>query len=216
MEALGAVLLAATPLLLMAIVLWTENGWSGGYSWADNNISDLGNVSCGFFDGRDICSPRHLVFNIGVLALGCLVGSAVLLTWHAWGRGKGATLARTCILLAAVGYVLVGAFPADVNLGMHLLAALFVTPVANIGLLASGFVGRTSALWKMRWISRALGAVAFVGSYLHFFGPWLGIGKGGMERIAVFTLLFWCGGIGAFLSRRAWQSRAEVAPHLTD
>jgi hypothetical membrane protein len=128
---------------------------------------------------------------------------------RAWGRGRRANLARICILLAAAGYVLVGVFPADVNLGMHLLAALLVMPIANIGLLASGFVRRDSAIWKARWTSRALGAAAFIASYLHFAGPCLGIGKGGMERIAVFTLLFWLGGIGVFLLRTA-RNRGRV------
>ncbi|WP_432989337.1 DUF998 domain-containing protein [Dactylosporangium sp. CA-233914] len=165
-------------------------------------ISDLGNVTCGPFDGRDICSPAHRVFNIGAILLGCLVAAGAVLVRDAWGNGKPAVLGRLGVLLAALGYVLVGAFPADVNLGMHLLAALFVMPVANIGLLASGLTRRGSTLWEVRWITRTCGIVAFVASYLHFFGPWLGIGKGGMERVAVFTLIVWCGGIGIFLLRR--------------
>jgi hypothetical membrane protein len=203
---IGAITLAAVPPVLLVVNLLTELAWPIDYSWASNNISDLGNVGCGFFDGRDICSPMHLFFNAGVIVLGCLVGAGVILVRSAWGRGRRATLARGCILLAATGYVLAGVFPADVNLGMHLLAALLVMPIANIGLLASGFVRRDSVIWKTRWTARALGAAAFIASYLHFAGPWLGIGKGGMERIAVFTLLFWLGGIGIFLLRTARNS----------
>lgn len=200
---LGAIFLIALPLVLSAVNLLAEAAWPIGYSWAGNNISDLGNVGCGSFDGREICSPRHAVFNIGFIVLGCLIGAGVVLVRSAWGRGGPAKLARSCILLAAFGYVLVGFFPADVNLGLHLLGALLVMPVANIGLLASGFVRRDAVLWKARWISRVLGAVAFIASYLHVAGPWLGIGKGGMERVAVFALLFWLGGIGVFLLRPA-------------
>jgi hypothetical membrane protein len=208
----GSILLVAVPPLLLMVNLFTEAAWPIAYSWANNNISDLGNVGCGFFDGRDICSPRHIVFNIGVILIGCLVGAGVVLARTAWGRGGRANLARSCILLAAAGYVLVGVFPADVNLGMHLLAALLVMPIANIGLLASGFVRRDAALWKARWTSRALGAAAFIASYWHFAGPWLGIGKGGMERIAVFTLLFWLGGIGVFLLHTRHRRTARVRP----
>ena len=199
---IGSIFLVAVPPLLLAVNLVAEAAWPIPYSWAHNNISDLGNVGCGLFDGRDICSPRHLVFNIGFMVLGCLIAAGVVLARSAWGRGRRATFARSCLLLAAAGYVLVGVFPADVNLGMHLLAALLVMPIANIGVLASGLVRRDSALWKARWISRSLGAAALIASYLHIAGPWLGIGKGGMERVAAFTMLFWLGGLGLFLRRR--------------
>ncbi|WP_046563420.1 DUF998 domain-containing protein [Micromonospora sp. HK10] len=202
----GAIFLVAAPVLLLLMNIWVEAAWFVAYSWASNNISDLGNVNCGLFDGREICSPRHAAFNIGMMAVGFLLGAGVVLAGSVWGRGGRATLARTGILLAAAGYVLVGIFPADVNLGMHLLAALLVMPVGNIAMFISGFMRGDAVMWRVRWVARALGAAAFVASYLHVAGPWLGIGKGGMERIAVFTLPVWLGGLGVCLLSTAWKS----------
>lgn len=206
---IGAIFLIAAPVVLLLLNIWVEAAWSVAYSWASNNISDLGNVNCGLFDGREICSPRHAVFNIGMMVVGCLFGAGVVLAGSGWGRGRRATLARTGILLAAAGYVLVGIFPADVNLGMHLLAALLVMPVGSIGMVISGFVPGDAVLWRVRWVARTLGAAAFIASYLHVAGPWLGIGKGGMERIAVFTLPVWLGGLGGYLLSTARRSGAR-------
>lgn len=80
---IGATFLAAVPPVLLMVNLLTEAAWPINYSWASNNISDLGNVGCGFFDGREICSPLHLFFNVGVIVLGCLVGAGVVLVGSA-------------------------------------------------------------------------------------------------------------------------------------
>ena len=50
------------------------------YSRRTGCISDLGAVGCGIFDGRDVCSPLHLLMNASfvVQGLGMLVGALLL------------------------------------------------------------------------------------------------------------------------------------------
>lgn len=58
---LGAVLwVVAGPLFLLAQLV-VQAAWSAPFSWATNNISDLGNVRCQPWgdDARYVCSPLH-------------------------------------------------------------------------------------------------------------------------------------------------------------
>ncbi|WP_163572417.1 DUF998 domain-containing protein [Fodinicola feengrottensis] len=54
----------------------TQLDWPTPYSWAGNNISDLGNLHCQIWDDtrpRYVCSPAHAVMNTGVFVEGALV-----------------------------------------------------------------------------------------------------------------------------------------------
>jgi hypothetical membrane protein len=56
--------------------------WAGEdpYSRRTGYISDLGAVACGEFDGRDVCSPAHLLMNASfvVQGLGMMIGALLL------------------------------------------------------------------------------------------------------------------------------------------
>ncbi|CAH0207545.1 hypothetical protein SRABI26_02074 [Arthrobacter sp. Bi26] len=56
--------------------------WAGAepYSRRTGYISDLGALACGDFDGRDVCSPAHLLMNASfvVQGLGMVVGALLL------------------------------------------------------------------------------------------------------------------------------------------
>src|SRR5687767_4100392 len=95
--------LLATPLFFAANVI-TGLAWRHPqFSWATNNISDLGNVSCGTWDTtrpREVCSPWHVALNSAMITTGVLLAVGVLLTWRALGRGPAT---RTAQLLALAG-----------------------------------------------------------------------------------------------------------------
>ncbi|WP_242624059.1 DUF998 domain-containing protein [Micromonospora kangleipakensis] len=126
----GALLwLLATPLFLAGNVI-TGLAWRDPpFSSAVNNISDLGNVTCGRWDTnrpRDVCSPWHVAMNSALVATGLLLAIGVLFTWSTLGHGAAARAAQVLTLGGAGGYVLAGAYPADVDENNHFLAALLI------------------------------------------------------------------------------------------
>jgi len=124
--------LLATPLFLAANVT-TGIAWRyPSFSWATNNISDLGNVTCGLWDTtrpREVCSPWHAAMNSSTIATGILLALGVLFTWSAVGGGAATRATQVLTLAGAGGYVLAGAYPADVNENNHFLAALLILRV---------------------------------------------------------------------------------------
>ncbi|MGC2941901.1 MULTISPECIES: DUF998 domain-containing protein [unclassified Brevibacterium] len=190
-DAWGAILVLCGVAVFFIGQLAAQFGWTTGYSWAHNNISDLGHVTCADFEGRYICSPWHAVYNSGAVITSGLLVPGLSLMWHLWGSGVRAAAARIALTIACCGYAVAGLTPPDIALGPHLIAVLLLMPIANIGLLLTAAVPRRSVLGDLRWTALSIGLLALVGTVLHLGGPWLGLGRGGMERVAGFApLLF--------------------------
>ena len=75
----------ALSALVIPIQLFVALGWPNRYSLSRNTISDLGVTACGEYSElgqqiRQVCSPEHAFFNIGMVASGALVllGAVVL------------------------------------------------------------------------------------------------------------------------------------------
>lgn len=197
--------IAALPLLLLVSVV-TGAAWDPPYSWALHNVSDLGNVTCGVWDTsrpRPVCSPWHGLMNAGLVALGVLVALGTVLTWRAVGRGAWARTAQVLVVLAGLGYVLAGARPADVDENTHVLGALLVLGFGNVGLLAAAAARSGTAVARLRPATLVLGAIGTAGVVLFFTRHGLGLGVGGMERVALYPLLAWVGCLGVAFLRGA-------------
>lgn len=210
--------LLAAPVFLAANLV-TGLAWRHPrYSWEVNNISDLGNVTCGTWDTtrpREVCSPWHVAMNGAMIATGVLLAVGVLLSWSALGRGVAATAARVGTLAGAGGFVLAGAYPADVNENNHFLGAVLIFVLANIGMLVAAADRRSPVLGSMPAVSLALGATGVAGTALFLAQVDLGFGVGGMERVAVFPLLAWTVAVGMRLARATPRPRSvtpETAP----
>ncbi|MEU8264358.1 DUF998 domain-containing protein [Micromonospora sp. NPDC048999] len=186
--------LLAAPLFLAANLV-TGLAWRHpSFSWATNNISDLGNVTCGRWDTtrpREVCSPWHVGMNSAMITTGLLLALGVLLTWSALGRGAATTAARLLTLAGGGGYVLAGAYPADVDENHHFLAALLIFVLGNVGMVVAALARRSPVLGSMRGSSLALALTGLAGTALFWAQVDLGLGVGGMERVAVFPLLAW-------------------------
>ncbi|MEU9825254.1 DUF998 domain-containing protein [Micromonospora chersina] len=196
--------LLATPLFLAANVVVGLAWRQPPFSWATHNISDLGNVTCGVWDStrpRPVCSPWHDAMNGAMAATAALLALGVLLTWPALGRGLAATGARLLTLAAAAGYALAAAAPADVDENRHFLAALLIFVLGNLGMLVAALVGRSPVLGGMRGASLVLGSTGVAGVLLFLGQVDVGVGVGGMERVAVFPLLLWTVLVGARVVR---------------
>ena len=185
-----------------ALQLIVGAAWPEPYSWAANNISDLGNVGCGAWDGRHVCSPLHAWMNASFVAQGLLLVVGLALTGPLWRGGSSGWAWRALVLLAGAAWVVVGLAPADVNLGPHLLAALVVFFLGNASLLLAANPGRGSGMHAIRPYSLTLGVVGLVSAVLFLGGQDLGLGLGTLERLAVFPLQVWALLVGIYILRR--------------
>lgn len=174
--------------VVMGIV---QLGWETPYSWADNNISDLGNVRCGEFGGRYVCSPLHDLMNVSFVLGGILFLGGTLLTFAAWARTDVSYLVRLLLVATSAGWMVAGLFPADVDENLHVVAGAFVIFVfGNLALLLTGFL-RTGPIARTRWYAVAFGALGLLAMVLHFSGIGLSLGVGGMERVTAYGVPVW-------------------------
>ncbi|CCH22029.1 DUF998 domain-containing protein [Micromonospora lupini] len=194
---------AAVPIFLVASLVTGLRWRDPAYSWAIHNISDLGNAHCGIWDTtrpRYVCSPWHPLMNAAMLATAVLLAAGLLLTWRLLGRGIVVRSAQTLLLLAAGGYALAALNPADVDENRHVLGAFLIMGVGNVGLLIAGFAPNTTVLGGWRGLTLAAGLTALAGTVLFFAQQGLGIGVGGMERVAVLPFPVWACCLGALLT----------------
>ncbi|MEU1711014.1 DUF998 domain-containing protein [Streptomyces sp. NPDC005706] len=188
-----------------------ELAWARPYSWAGNNISDLGNAHCAMQsepEPRYICSPEHGLMNASFITLGTLLAVGVFFTGAVWRRGASALVTRWLLACAGMGFVLAGLAPADVHENQHVLGALLIMAMGNIGLVLAGIGLADDVPAPLRWATSLLGVAAITAFGLFLSHRYLGLGMGGMERVAAFPLLVWalaaavCG-----LSTRPYRGR---------
>ncbi|MET8349518.1 MULTISPECIES: DUF998 domain-containing protein [unclassified Micromonospora] len=194
---------AAVPIFLAANLVTGLRWRHPSYSWATHNISDLGNVHCGIWDSsrpRYVCSPWHPLMNTATLATAVLLAAGLLLTGRILGRGGVVRSAQTLLLLATGGYALAAVYPADVDENRHVLGAVLIMGVGNLGLLLAGLAPGTTMLGRWRRLTLTAGLTALVGTVLFFAQQGLGIGVGGMERVAVLPFPLWACCLGVLLA----------------
>jgi hypothetical membrane protein len=169
------------------------------YSWSWNNVSDLGNARCQMWaeDGHAatyVCSPLHSLMNATFVLEGCCVIFGIFATRSLWERSVRSKLARTCLVLAALGVVIAGLAPADIHENIHVvLGALPIALFGNIGLVLTG-----KAIGQPRYLGPALGIIGIVCAYLFLSQRYLGLGPGGMERLWGYNFLIWTAVTGGY------------------
>ncbi|GAB3950801.1 DUF998 domain-containing protein [Micromonospora vulcania] len=194
---------AAVPIFLAASLITGLRWRDPSYSWATNNISDLGNVHCGVWDTtrpRYVCSPGHPLMNAALLLTAVLLAAGLLLTWRTLGRGGVVRSAQTLLLLDTGGYALAGLYPADVDENLHVLGAFLIMGLGNLGLLLAALAPRTTLLGRWRRLTLAAGLTALAGAVLFFAQQGVGLGLGGMERVAVLPFPLWACCLGVLLA----------------
>ncbi|MFB6835771.1 DUF998 domain-containing protein [Streptomyces sp. NPDC056361] len=189
-----------------------ESAWDRPYSWAHNNISDLGNALCALQpepEPRYVCSPEHGLMNGSFVVLGALFAIGVVLTaGDLWRGNRAAATARVLLAGAGVGFVLAGLAPADTHENQHVLGALLIMATGNIGLVLAGFGLSERIPPALRRGSTALGVTAFAALGLFLSHQYLGLGMGGTERVAAFPLLLWAlvAGVRGLIDGRAGRT----------
>ena len=208
---LGAWALVLGTVQFFVFHLVVQLAWPEPYSWAHNNISDLGAVGCGPWEGegggRYVCSPLHAWMNASFVLQGALLLAGLAFA-APLRRGATTRTARVFLLLAGLGFVLAGLAPADANEGPHVLAALAVLFCGNIGLLYAEGPARSEGTRAARAYSLTFGTVGLVATALFMGEVYLVFGMGGMERLAVFPLQAWAALVGV----RSLRAPAEWDP----
>jgi hypothetical membrane protein len=166
------------------------------YSVRDDDISLLGLARCGPFlnpqthQSVEVCSPLHGLFNGSLLLLGPLMLAGLILTRPAWPENRLARTALGLMAVGAVGPVLGGWFPADTNLVVHVAGAILYFLVGGLGIVLLGIAlrheSRTGAMFSI-----ACGGITFIAFVLYGRLIYLGLGRGGMERLAAWPLSLW-------------------------
>jgi hypothetical membrane protein len=184
------------------------------YSWLNNYISDLGNTACGRFTVPHgtpayVCSPLHSTMNASFIVTGILTIAGAIALQRIWPHRRLTTVALVLWIITGAGKIAVGLVPENTNINLHLLAA-FNIPVGCVAiLLLSLSIRQTSRAVSVTGIVLAVIGLAgtalsttaeFAGSSLY-----LGLGVGGMERVADYPGSLWLLMIGiiAVLSARA-------------
>jgi hypothetical membrane protein len=196
--------------------------WHTPYSWTRNYISDLGNTQCAPFAVHGtptyVCSPLHTLMNASFVLSGVLTVLGTLLLWRVWPARRITTIALALWLVAGVLKMVVGLAPENTVAGLHLLGA------ANLPVLSVAIVLLGIAFLRLRpgfgTLSIVIGSVGLVGAILSTAAQTagsaldLGLGNGGMERVAGYPGNVWMVIVGIGVLYTARSSDARVPPAI--
>lgn len=180
--------------------------WDVPYRIAARYISDLGNTACAAYPPGSttlVCSPWHAGMNasFGVLGVTMATGAALVTEGYrpGWRRVAGLGL----VAIAGVGVLLVGLYPENERIAAHTLGAGLNFVCGNLGMILLGWAGLAGA-GRRRWdaFAATMGALGLLGTALFVSGNFLGLGQGGMERVAAYPLTIWLTLTGLAMRRR--------------
>jgi hypothetical membrane protein len=105
-----------------------------------------------------------------------------------WRRG----LAVALFVAAGLGVLMVGVYPENENITIHSIGAAMNFIGGNMALVLYGLsVPSTSSRSQLRWFSITTGIVGLTSTGLFVARHDLGLGAGGMERLAAYTTTTW-------------------------
>jgi hypothetical membrane protein len=172
--------------------------FSSSYSYHRNFISDLGALRC-----RAGCSPLHALMNVSFVLQGVLIFTGAVVVWPLFRRGALSWLALGLIAASGLGVAVVGLVPEDFKPGWHFLGAVedFLLSNAGAALLGVALLRERRAR-AVGLLSIAFGLIGLAGLGSLEMGHDLGLGFGGVERVAADPFPLWIAGMGAWLIGR--------------
>lgn len=196
-----------SPAMRVAAVLWitsvqfflaqavVQAGWLTPFSLRDNFISDLGNTACAPYpldSAMYVCSPWHAWMNASFIVFGVQIVAGAIIYFRSMPFSLGRALGWFLIFLAGPGVILVGIYPENEAIEPHRLGAALNFICGNLGMVALGLSVRTLEPWKRFWaFTTILGVVGAIATVLLVQEIFLGIGIGGIERVAAYMLPIW-------------------------
>jgi hypothetical membrane protein len=205
---LGAVCWLLAPIQYLVLQIIAAAAWTRPYSWFDNYISDLGNTACGPFSATPtapsyVCSPLHAVMNSSFVIAGVLTVLGAILLWRGryWVRRTLVAVGLCLMIGNGLGKLAVGLAPENENIALHALGALNI-PIGSIAIVLLG-LAMLKTTRVIGIFSLVVGVLGFVSFVLFVGGHYLGLGIGGMERLAEYPAEIWLGvlGVVAFANR---------------
>ena len=202
---LGAIVwILAIQFFVAQIVV--QSAWVAPFSLTQNFISDLGNTTCGPYPPDSemyVCSPWHTWMNASFILLGLIILVGARLVHKAFPPGRFRTTGFLLLALAGVGIIAVGLFPEDVNITYHRLGAAAHFILGNLSMVALGIAsGQARRRPVLAVYSMVSGVVGLLATALFVSEHYLGMGIGGMERLAAYPLPLWLMVAGITLSRK--------------
>ena len=113
------------------------------YSFLHHAMSDLGVTSCGTYTyliaPHEFCSPHHFWMNVLFIINGLTLSIGVLHISQSLKKTRKSQLATAFILILALGNIVSGFIPADINLFWHSIFAQLgmITVLAGLWIYAS-------------------------------------------------------------------------------
>ena len=198
-----------------------QQGWKGSrpYSLTGSWISDLGATTCGTYRGGSgtiVCSPRHLLLNIGLVVLAVQVAGGALLLRRLLPPSRWTDPAVALLVVAGLALPFVALFPEDTGKPWHTIAAILHLATAGLGTLATGLVLRSSGLSRTAALALILGTASVIGTLLIGVGSGAGIGRAAVERLAAWPFTAWTTLAGAqvLLLARRHKTSSLTRPKL--
>jgi hypothetical membrane protein len=191
---LGAIVwILAVQFFVAQIVV--QSAWLTPFSLTQNFISDLGNTRCGPYpldSTMYVCSPWHTWMNASFILLGLIILVGALLVRTTFSPGRTRAVGLMLLALAGAGIIAVGLFPEDVNILCHRLGAAAHFVLGNLSMVVLGFAFRTARRRPVLAVYTTVsGIVGLVATALFISEHYLGMGIGGMERLAAYPLPLW-------------------------
>jgi hypothetical membrane protein len=172
----GSLLFIGAVLCVLGIIV--AEALYTGYSTSENYISDLG------------VGPSSLIFNSSLFLLGVLtVGGAYFIQ-----RAFDFRLFSIFAAITGIGAMGVGLFPEDAGV-VHVVFSFITFLFAGLSAIMSYKLQKQ----PFSYFSVILGVVVLLALVLFASGTFLGLGKGGMERMIAYPALLWAIGFGGHL-----------------
>lgn len=202
--------------------------WTGQqpYSRRTGYISDLGAAGCGGFDGRDVCSPAHVLMNasfvvqgIGMMVGALLLSAALLCTAARPGvrftllpatriPWAAAIAARALTAVAGAGTVLVGLVPEDAGSRWHAVGAITYFAAGALALVVLGWLWLRQT--PLGWFIAACGLVS-LGALITGGVTGMDVSEPGtLERLMGYPITIGAAAVGLVVAQRVGEQRAAV------
>ena len=179
----------ATALLVRPAYIATElvvaASTTGGYSFFDDTVSELGEIGC----TATYCSPAHAVMNAAFIGFGVLLVAGGCLLWRSLGAGVAVLL-----VISGLSSVATGLAPLDQDATLHTIAATPLFLAQPAALIVLGVQARRSrpAWARVLLVTGAVTSCAALAFVLHGGGA----GSGALERLALWPVLVALAGVG--------------------
>ncbi|MDQ3010545.1 MAG: DUF998 domain-containing protein [Acidobacteriota bacterium] len=179
-----------------------QSAWVTPFSLTQNFISDLGNTTCGPYGNNYVCSPLHVRMNLSFVALGLIILFGGALIHSEFPAGHIRTAGLTLLSVAGAGIIMVGLFPENENLTLHKVGAAGHFVIGNLSVVVLGIsLMLAGGRQVLAAYSIGSGLIGLLATALFISDKFLGLGIGGMERLAAYPLPLWLIVTGiAFLS----------------